>query len=76
MANYWILLPGSYHDSSDKFRRRKSEISSKIETGFSVNNVKYFGWAETIGGVLKICMVFGSGVLMYVIHEKGQLGLL
>lgn len=76
MANYWVLFPGSHHDISDKFRWRKSERISTIEPGLSVNKVKYFGWIETVGGALKICMVFGSGVLMYVIHGKGQIALL
>ncbi|KAL9035774.1 MAG: hypothetical protein Q9214_006434, partial [Letrouitia sp. 1 TL-2023] len=33
-----------------------------------------FGWIETIGGVLKICMVIGGGIAMYVIHGEGDTG--
>ncbi|CAF9911795.1 MAG: hypothetical protein HETSPECPRED_000447 [Heterodermia speciosa] len=36
--------------------------------------VWYFGWIETVGGFLKICMVVGSGIFMYVVHSQDGVG--
>lgn len=34
-----------------------------------------FGWIETVGGVLKILIVVGGGIVMYVLnHEGGYFG--
>lgn len=33
-----------------------------------------FGWIETIGGLLKIIIVVGGGIAMYVIHARSDTG--
>ncbi|KAL8796006.1 MAG: hypothetical protein Q9195_001582 [Heterodermia aff. obscurata] len=32
--------------------------------------VWYFGWIETVGGFLKICLVVGGGIFMYAVHSE------
>lgn len=36
----------------------------------SDNIFKYFGWLETLGGFIKICLVLGVGVFMFVVHGQ------
>ncbi|KAK3175307.1 hypothetical protein OEA41_002554 [Lepraria neglecta] len=38
------------------------------------NSLQYFGWIETVGGILKICMVIGGAIFMYVIHGQEHNG--
>ena len=33
--------------------------------------LQWFGWLESVGGFLKVCLVLGSAILMYVIAGKG-----
>lgn len=75
MANGRTVYSSSNSNTGDQFRRRKGESTFDKELDYLVETRKYFGWIETIGGILKICIVFGGGVFMYVIHAKGWFAL-
>ena len=71
MANTRALCLCSNSNAGHQFRRRKGETIFDQELDLLVDTLEYFGWIETVGGVLKVCLVLGAGIFMYVIYGKG-----
>jgi hypothetical protein len=64
LCSFSITLPtGEFHDSEGKLT-----ISRHIFLPF--NDLQWFGIIETVSGLLKLCLVVGGALLMYVTAES------
>jgi len=44
----------------------------KLQNYSPTDHEKWYGWVETVGGFLKVCLVLGTSLLLYVIAGEGE----